>query len=114
MASLADEDAEAVRKWLDQHQFEHVSSRGTAAARFGDSQEVWERDGTLVRLTRDRAGQWSWDLSRTGASAWLDVDRVAAAMGSSSTARVELMAELAATLNDRVFAALSNTVPHSP
>jgi hypothetical protein len=57
MSTLTDDEVEAVRGWLDHHQFEHVSSvRGDSAA-FGDRQDVWERDGTVLRVTRDR-GQW--------------------------------------------------------
>jgi hypothetical protein len=57
MSELTDEDAGDVRDWLDRNQFQHVSSLGGDTTAFGDRQDVWERDGTLVRLSRDR-GQW--------------------------------------------------------
>jgi hypothetical protein len=113
MFGVSDEEAEGVRKWLDQHLFDHVLSRGGDSAGFGDSQDVWVGDGTLVRLTRDR-GQWSCDLSRSGSDVWLDVDRIAAAMGLDSTVPVQRVAELVGSMNDRVFRVLSATLPHSP
>ena len=112
MSELTEEDAEAVRSWLDRNQFELVSSVGGGSAGFGDRREVWQRDRTLLRLTRDR-GQWWYDLSRSGASLWLDVDGVAGALGSKSTAPVERVAEVS-TIDDRVFGALSTVVRQSP
>jgi hypothetical protein len=105
VAGLTDDDAEGVRKWLDENQFERVSEGGGTAAWPGDRQDVWERDGTLVRLTRDPGGQWSCALSR-GGRVWLDVDRVASAMGTASTVPSERVAELAGSMSDRVFEAL--------
>lgn len=113
MAGLTDEEAEMVRKWLAQHLVEHEWSGPTDPGRFGDGQEVWQRDGTLVRLTRNGGG-WTCDLSRRNAQAWLDLGRMATAMGSPATAPVERVADLCSTLNDRVFGALSATLPHSP
>jgi hypothetical protein len=82
-----------VRSWLDRNQFERISTVGGGAAGFGDRQEVWERDGTLFRLPRDR-GQWWYDLSRSGSRMWFDVDDAAAALGSKSTDPVERVADL--------------------
>jgi hypothetical protein len=113
VAVLTDEEAEAVRKWLEHNQFVHASSRPDDPSRFGDHQDVWERDGTLLRLTRDRLGQWWCDLSRNSA-VWLEVDRVARAVGSRSGAPVERVAEIATTMNDAEFGALIKVLPHSP
>jgi hypothetical protein len=113
MSGLRDEEAEAVRGWLAHNHFGHVSeSRGgsTVFAR----QDVWERDGTLVRLTRDRDGRWRCELSRNNADLWLDVDRVAVALGCEATVPVERLAQVALSMNDRVFSALSSTRRHSP
>lgn len=112
MSELTAEEAETVRGWLRRNRFENVSSVGGDSAGFGDRQEVWERDGTLFRLTCDR-GQWWCDLSRSGADLWLDVDGVAGASGSTSTALVERVADVA-SVDDRKFSALSTVVRHSP
>lgn len=112
VSELTEEEAETVRDWLRRNQFQNVSSVGGDSAGFGDRQELWERDGTLIRLTRDRA-QWWYDLSRSGANLWLDVDRVAGALGSESTAPVERVADVA-SIDDRKFGALSTVVRHSP
>lgn len=112
MSELTAAQAEAVRSWLDRNQFQHVSSIGGDSTGFGDRQDVWEREGTLFRLTRDR-GQWWCDLSRSGANLWLDVDGVATALGSKSTAPVERAADVA-SIDDRVFGALRTVVRHSP
>jgi hypothetical protein len=113
MSELADEEVAAVQSWLDRHQFEHVSSVGGDSEGFGDRQDVWERDRTLLRITRDR-GQWWYDLSRSGTNVWLDVDGVAGAMGFKSTAPVERVADVASSIDDRVFVALSTVVRSSP
>jgi hypothetical protein len=113
MAELTDEDAEAVRPWRKGHQFDHVSTAGGDTAGFGDRQDVWERNGTLVRLTRERS-QWWYDISRTGTDDWLDADEVTAAMRNKRTAPVERVQVVAASINDRVFGALRTTVRHSP
>jgi hypothetical protein len=105
VAELNDEDAEEVRRWLDRNQFQHISSIGGDSAGFGDRQDVSERDGTLIRLTRDR-GQWWYDMSRSNANVWLDVDSVAAAMGYKQTAPVERVDVVASSVDDRVFGAL--------
>ena len=109
---LTDDDAEAVRKWLEGHQFEHVVSNRGDSSSSGVSLDAWEREGTLVRLRRDR-GQWSCDLSR-GGSVWLDLDRIARALGTEPVLPVERVSELATSMNDRMFGALSNTLPHTP
>src|SRR4051794_6725293 len=72
MTELTAEEARALRGWLNTHQFQTVSSIGGDSAPFGDRQEVWERDGTLIHLTRDR-GQWWYDLSRRSTNVWLDI-----------------------------------------
>lgn len=113
MSELAVEEAEAIRRWLERHEFEHVSTVGGDSAPFGDRQDIWERAGTLFRLTQDR-GQWWYDLSRSGAEIWLDVDSVAGAMGSKWTAPVERVADVASLIDDRVFGALCSTVRHAP
>lgn len=113
MSGLGDEEAEAVRGWLAHNNFVHVSKDRSDPPLF-DRQDVWERDGTLVRLSRDRSGQWRYDLSRNDAGPWLDVDRIAAALGCDAPVPVERLAEVAASMNDRVFGALSNTLRHSP
>src|SRR4051794_16348897 len=105
MAELTDEDAEAVRHWLGSNRFQHISTAGGGSAAFGDRQDAWERDGTLVRLTRDR-GQWWYDMSRSGTDDWLDVDAVTAAMGYKQTAPVERVEVVAASIDDRVFGSL--------
>jgi hypothetical protein len=112
MSELTEDDTGAVRDWLRRNQFENVASMGGDSAPFGDRQEVWERDGTLIRLARDR-GQWWYDLSRTGAGHWLDVDGVAGAMGSKSTAPVERVADVA-SIDDRKFSAISTMVRDAP
>jgi hypothetical protein len=113
VAALTDDDAGAVRRWLELDQFHHVSSIGGDAAAFGDRQDVWEREGTLVRLTRDR-GQWWYDVSRSGTNVWLDVDSVAGALGYKQTAPVERVQVVAGRLDDRVFGALRTAVRHAP
>ncbi|WP_404385018.1 hypothetical protein LL946_04020 [Knoellia locipacati] len=113
MSMLAGEDADEVRNWLGRNEFEHVSSVGGDTAGFGDRQDIWERDGTLIRVTRDR-GQWWYDMSRAGTGSWLDVDTVAGAMGYKLTAPVERVAYVAASIDDRVFGALLAAERHSP
>jgi hypothetical protein len=112
VSELTVEEVEAVRGWPARHEFEQISSVGGGLTAFGDRQDVWEREGTLVRLTRDR-GQWWYDLSRSGSSVWLDVDGVAGALGMKSVAPAERVADVA-SIDDRVFDALSNVVRHSP
>jgi hypothetical protein len=109
MAELTEDDAEAVRQWLERNQFQHVSTVGGDSAGFGDRRGVWERDGTLVRLTRDR-GQWLYDMSRSGSDGWLDVDSVTAALGYKQTEPVERLQVVTASIDDRVFHALRDQV----
>lgn len=113
MSGLTDEEADAVGGWLGRHEFEKVSSIGGDSSPFGDRQDLWERDGTLVRLTRDR-GQWWYDLSQGAASVWLDVDAVADALGSKLTAPVDRVADVVGSIDGRVFGALSASIRHSP
>jgi hypothetical protein len=113
MGPLTDDEARAVGSWLDRHQFEKASSIEEGTARFGDTQVVWERDGTLVRLTRDR-GQWWCDLSRRSAAAWLDIDAVAGAMGSKSSPPVDRVADVAESIDDRVFSEFGTVIRRSP
>lgn len=113
MTELTAEEAEAVRGWLNTHQFERVSSIGGDSGPFGDRQDVWDRDGTLIRLTRDR-GQWWYDLSRRSTNAWLDIDAVAGAMGLKSSTPMERLVHLAGSIDDRVFSALCSSIQHSP
>jgi hypothetical protein len=113
MSQLTNDQAEDVRGWLDRHEFEKVTSRGGDFSPFGDRQEVWERHGTLVRLTRDR-GQWCYELSRDGANVWLDIDAVAGAIGSKSTAPADRVADVAGSIDDRAFGALSASPRPSP
>lgn len=112
MSKLTDEDAKDVRYWLGRHEFEHVSSVGGGTTAFGNCQDVWEQNGTLIRVTRDRGQSW-YHISRTGATSWLDVDTVAGAMGYKLTAPVERVAYVATSINDRVFGALIAAEPHS-
>jgi hypothetical protein len=112
VSELSEVEVEAIRKWLVRNQFDHVSGVGGDSAPFGDSQDVWERDGTLLRLARDR-GQWWYDLSRSGTAVWLDVDAVAAASGCKSVVPVERVADVVGWVDDRVFAALATAVRHS-
>ncbi len=111
MTELTTDEAEAVVDWLDSHQFKKVSSVGGHLAPFGDSQEVWNRDGTLVRLTRDR-GQWWCDLSRSNAKAWLEMDTIAGVMGFESSTPIDRLSELTSLIDDRVFSALRASVQH--
>ncbi len=113
MSELTEDEAEEVRGWLARNEFEHVSSVGGHTMGIGDRQEIWERTGTLIRVTGGR-GQWWYDMSRTGAGTWLDVDVVAGAMGCKLTAPVERVAYVAASIDDRVFGALLTTERHSP
>ena len=113
MGELTEEDAGAVRQWLESNQFQRISSVGGDSAGFGDRRDVWERDGTLVRLTSDR-GQWWYDVSRSGSDHWLDVDSATAAMGYEQTAPVERVQVVAGSMDDRVFSTLSTAVRHSP
>ena len=113
MSELTVEEAGAVRVWLERHQFEHASHVGGDSAAFGDRQDIWERSGTLFRLTRDR-GQWWYDLSRSGTGIGLDVDDVAGAMGFKTTVPVERVADIAAYIDDRVFDALRTSMRHAP
>lgn len=113
VAQLTSGDAEAVRLWLESHQFQQVSSIGGKDAPFGDRQEVWECGGTLIRLTRD-SGQWWYDISRSGFEFWLDVDRASAAMGYKQTDPTERVAVISSTIDDQVFTVLDSTVKHAP
>lgn len=113
MAELTDEEVHELQSWLDANRFERVSSVGGDNAGFGDRQDVWERGGTRLRVTRDR-GQWFYDLSRSGASVWLDVDRVVEAMGYKSARAMERAADVASFVDDRVFESLKTVVRHSP
>lgn len=113
MSELTVEEAGAVRGWLERNQFEHASHVGGDSVAFGDRQDVWERSGTLFRLTCDR-GQWWYDLSRSGTGVWLDVDDVAGAMRFKSTVPVERVADIAGYLDDRVFDALHTGMRHAP
>lgn len=112
MADLTDDEAKEVRSWLNRNQFSRLSSVGGDTTAFGDRRDIWERDGVLFRLTRDR-GQWWYDLSRASADVWLDVDDVAGALGSKSHAPVGRVAEVA-SIDDRVFPALTASVRHAP
>jgi hypothetical protein len=112
MSKLTDEDAEAVRSWLNRHEFQHVSSVGGDGTRFGDRQDVWERAGTLIRVTRDR-GQWWYDMSRAGTDSWLDVDTVVGAMGYKQAQPAERVAVVASSVDDRVYGALLSAELHS-
>ena len=78
MAKLSDDEAAGVRELISREQFVVESAR--VSGDFGEEQQVWERGGALVRLTRDR-GQWWCELSRRGWSDWFDVDLVAGALG---------------------------------
>lgn len=113
MSELTDDEVAAVQSWLDRHQFEHVSSLEGDSEGFGDRQDVWERDRTLLRITRDR-GPWWYDLSCSGTNVWLDVDGVVGAMGFKSTAPVERVADVAASIDDHAFGALATVVRSSP
>jgi hypothetical protein len=53
-------------------------------------------------------------MSRSGTNAWLDVDSVAAAMGCKLTTPVERVADVASSIDDRVFATLRTAVWQSP
>jgi hypothetical protein len=113
VAELTHKEAEAVRDWLERNQFDQVTSIGGPEAAFGDQQDTWEREGTLVRLTRDR-GQWWYDTSRVGTNIWLDVDTVAGGMGYKQTAPVERIAVVASSIDDRVFGALTTAERRAP
>ena len=113
MSDLTDEEAEAVGGWLERHEFGKVSSHRGVSSAFGDHRVAWERDGTLLRMTRDR-GQWWYDVSQEGTNVWLDVDDVAGAAGSKSTAPVDRVADLVGSIDHRVFGALSASLRHSP
>jgi hypothetical protein len=113
MAEVTGEHAEAVRHWLDNSQFEHVSTAGGASAAFGDRQDAWQHDGALVRLTRDR-GQWWCDVSRSGTDVWLDLDVLTAALGYAHTAPVERLKLLANSIDDGTFRGLFTAAAHSP
>jgi hypothetical protein len=112
VAELSNDDAEAVLGWLERNEFRLVKTVGGPSTPFGDRRDTWERDGALVRLTRDR-GQWWYDMSRTGTNVWLDVDELSGAMGFKPTTPVERIEVAVATENDRVFDALGGTVRHS-
>jgi hypothetical protein len=111
---LTDEEVEAVQLWLGLHQFDNVWSTKSEPGVFPDRQEIWEREGTRLRLTRDRHGQWRCDVSRAGSTVWLDVSRVAAALGYEWTDQVARVGDVARSMNDRVFHSLSNTLGPSP
>lgn len=112
VSELTEDEAANVRDWLGRNQFENVESTGGDSAPSGDRQEVWERDGTLIRLAWDR-GQWWYDVSRNGAGHWLDVDGVAAELGWKSTAPAERVAHVA-RIDDRKFSAVSTVVHNAP
>jgi hypothetical protein len=97
MAQLSDEDAAAVRAVVEREQFE--LDRVTTIGGFGDEQRVWERDGALVRLTRDR-GQWWCELSHRGWTEWFDIDLVAGALGSKSDGVVDRLRDVVGTFTD--------------
>jgi hypothetical protein len=88
VAELSDVEAAEVRVLVAREQFVIEST----SADFGE-QQVWERGGVLVRLTRDRR-QWSCELSRRGWRDWFDVDLVAAAFGSKSDGPAERIADV--------------------
>ncbi len=106
VSDVSDEVAVGLRIWLTRNQFELVAPVGGDSASFGDRQDTWDRNGTRVRLTRDR-GQWWCDLSRLGSNVWLDLDDVAGALGVKFTDPVERLATAASSIDDRVFDALS-------
>jgi hypothetical protein len=97
MARLSDEDAAAVRVFVEREQFELDCV--TTAGGFGDEQRVWDRDGALVRLTRDR-GQWWCELSHRGWPVWFDIDLVAAALDSKSNDCVDRLGEVVGKFTD--------------
>lgn len=97
MAELSDVDAAEVRALVAREQFVVDSARVSEG--FGDEQQVWERDGALVRLTRDR-GQWWCELSRRGWSDWFDVDLAAGAFGSKSHGPAGRVADVIAKFAD--------------
>jgi hypothetical protein len=88
---LNDTEARQVRELVVRGEFAVGSARVSEG--FGDEQQVWERDGALVRLTRDR-GQWWCDLSHRGWSDWFDVDLAAAALGSKSYGPADRIADV--------------------
>src|SRR3954462_12842279 len=101
MANLSDEDAARVRAFVEREQFdlEFLTTLGG----FGDEQRVWDRDGALVRLTRDR-GQWWCDLSHRGWPDWFDIDLVAGALGSKTNDVVDrLRGVLGAFIDGRLL-----------
>lgn len=91
VAELSGDEVAGVRELITREQFVIESAR--ASGDFGDEQQVWERGGALVRLTRDR-GQWWCELSRRGWRDWFDVDLVAGAFGSRSDGPAERIADV--------------------
>lgn len=68
MSELTVDEAEAVRSWLERHQFEHVSTVGGDSAAFGDRQDIWEREWHPVPT---HSGSWPMvvrHLTRRGGS----------------------------------------------
>jgi hypothetical protein len=112
MTEITADEAVAGRAWLGRNQFDLVSTRGGKDAAFGDQQEVWVRDGTLIRLTRDR-GQWWADVSRQDTDVWLDAFEVGGALGEKSQLFEHRLAT-AAIVDDRVFGALVGYLKPSP
>jgi hypothetical protein len=91
VAELSETEAGEIREFVVRNQFV-VRSAGTFDG-FGDEQQVWERDGALVRLTHDR-GEWWCDLSHFGWSDWFDVDLAAGAFGSKSYGRTDRVGDV--------------------
>jgi hypothetical protein len=101
---LSEVEAMQVRELVAREQF--VREEARASSSFGDQLDVWERDGALVRLTRDR-GQWWCDLSRRGWSDWFDVDLVAEAFGSKSQSPADRIGDVIGKFaDDRLLEAL--------
>lgn len=113
MGKLSTEDAAAIRAWLGRNQFQQVSSIGGDTAPFGDRQEVWQRDGSLIRLTSDR-GEWFYDFSRHGAGFWLDIDEVVSAMRWKQHDPIERVELVASAIDDRLLASLDGAMRRSP
>lgn len=100
VAELNDDEAREVRRFVEREHF-LVDSTITIGG-FGDEQRVWERDGALVRLTKDR-GQWWCELSHRGCTDWFDLDLVAVAFGSKSYGPAERLGDVINNFtNDRL------------
>jgi hypothetical protein len=101
---LSEVEVMQVRELVAREQF--VREEARASSSFGDQLDVWERDGALVRLTRDR-GQWWCDLSRRGWRDWFDVDLVAEAFGSKSQSPADRIGDVIGKFaDDRLLEAL--------